>query len=200
MKKILLIMLLSVTIFAKYVVINNPVYTNIYSIDNKIPVIGIVHLTWSIVKLKIKRRNNFHQNKILPKETQATNSNYHKSGYDKGHFSASNADWDNNKSNMSYTFAFTNMTPQYFNTNRRSYVAVENYGRRLTKKYLSVFVINIAVPSNTYIAGHVNVPSVYYKIFMYNNTKECYRIPNDNKLYRLQDMKIGCSKIAIPNL
>jgi len=200
MRKILLILLISTAIFAKYVIINNPVYTNIYSVKNKIPEIGIVHLTWKVVKAKMKRVNKFHQNKIINSSIQATNKDYAHSGFDKGHFSANNADWDNNKSDMFYTFAFTNMTPQYPKTNRQSYRRVETYGRKLTQKYKSVFVINIAVPGTKYMKGHINIPIEYYKIFMYNNIKECYRIPNDNKSYKLKDMKIKCNKINIEGL
>jgi len=183
-----------------YYIINNPVYTNIYSVKNKIPEIGIVHLTWKVVKAKMKRVNKFHQNKILPDALQADNKYYYHSGFDRGHFSANNADWDNNKSDMSYTFAFTNMTPQYRNTNRRSYLRVENYGRYLTYKYKSVFVINIAVPSDKYMKGHIDIPIKYIKIFLFNNTKQCFIIPNDNKVYKLNSMKVDCNKIKIQGL
>lgn len=201
MKKILLLLLLvTTTIFAKYYIISNRVYTNIYSTMNKIPEIGIVHLTWVIVKQKEKRINKYHSNHIINSSYQATNTNYRHSGYDKGHFSASKSDWDNNKTDMVYTFAFTNMTPQYPKTNRISYRRTEVYGQKLTKKYKSVYVINIAVPSDKYIKGHVNIPSVYYKIFMFNNTKECYMIPNNNKIYTLHQMRIPCNKIMITKL
>ncbi len=200
MKKILISALLCTSVFASYIVINNPVYTNIYSVQNKIPEIGIVHLTWKVVKAKMKRVNRFHQNKIVDSNIQATNKDYRHSGFDKGHFSANNADWDNNKSDMRYTFAFTNMTPQHPRTNRVSYKRVEDYGRKMVKKYKSVFVINIAVPSNKYMKGHINIPSMYYKIFMFNNTKQCFKIPNDNKSYKLKDMKIKCNLIKIQGL
>jgi len=188
MKKILLILLLSTLIFANYIVINNPVYTNIYSVKNKIPEIGIVHLTWKVVKAKMKRANKFHQNKVIDSSIQATNKDYN------------NADWDINSTDMAYTFSFTNITPQYKVTNRRSYLRVENYGRYLTYKYKSVFVINIAVPGTKYMKGHIDIPSEYIKIFLFNNIKECYRIPNDNKSYKLKDMKIKCNKIEIKGL
>ena len=200
MKKIIITALLCTSIFASYIVINNPVYTNIYSIKNKIPEIGIVHLTWKVVKAKMKRVNNFHQNKIVDSNIQATNKDYSHSGFDRGHFSANNADWDNNKSDMRYTFVFTNITPQHPRTNRVSYKRVERYGRKLVQKYKSVFVINIAVPSDKYMKGHINIPSMYYKIFMFNNTKQCFKIPNDNKSYKLKDMKIKCNLIKIQGL
>lgn len=200
MKKIILAIIFSTSIFASYIVINNSVYTNIYSVQNKIPEIGIVHLTWKVVKAKMKRVNKFHQNKIIGSSIQATNKDYRHSGFDKGHFSANNADWDNNKSDMIYTFAFTNMTPQYPKTNRVSYRRVETHGRKLTQKYKSVFVINIAVPSNKYMKGHINIPSVYYKIFIFSGGKQCFKIPNDNKSHKLKDMKINCNKIKIQGL
>jgi len=201
MKKILLILLLlSTSIFANYIVINNPVYTNMYSVKNKISEIGIVHLTWKVVKAKMKRANKFHQNKVIDSSIQATNKDYAHSGFDRGHFSANNADWDINSTDMAYTFSFTNITPQYKVTNRRSYLRVENYGRYLTYKYKSVFVINIAVPGTKYMKGHIDIPSEYIKIFLFNNIKECYRIPNDNKSYKLKDMKIKCNKIEIKGL
>ena len=192
--------LLCTSVFASYIVINNPVYTNIYSVQNKIPEIGIVHLTWKVVKAKMKWVNKFHQNKIISSDDQATNKDYRHLGFDRGHFSANNADWDNNKSDIRYTFAFTNITPQHLKTNRVSYKRVERYGRKMVKKYKSVFVINIAVPSNKYMKGHINIPSMYYKIFMFNNTKQCFKIPNDNKSYKLKDMKIKCNLIKIQGL
>jgi len=198
MKFLLLSFIFISVLFAdKYYIINNPVYTNIYSVKNKIPEIGIVHLTWGVVRQKIKRTNYFHTNKLISKKYQASNKNYVHAGLDKGHFSASNADWDNNKTDMYYTFSFTNMTPQYPKTNRVSYRRVEDYGRKITKKYKSVFVINIAIPSNKYLKNKINIPSMYYKIFMYNNKKECYKIPNNNKIYSLNEMKIKCSTIEI---
>jgi len=197
-KKIFLLIFLSSLCFANvYDIISNPVYTNIFSEKNKIPEIGIVHLTWKIVKQHTKRRNNFHTNKIIPLNVQANNKDYKHSGFDKGHFSANNADWDNNRSDMKYTFAFTNMTPQHRNTNRRSYYKVEKYGRLLTKKYKSVFVIDIAVPGNKFMKGNINIPSEYFKIFIFNNEKQCFRIPNDNKIYKLKQMKINCKDIKI---
>ena len=57
-----------------------------------------------------------------------------------------------------------------------------------------------AVPSDKYMKGHINIPSMYYKIFMYNNIKECFKIPNDNKSYKLKDMKIKCNLIKIRGL
>ena len=203
MKKIVLTVLFSFlfssVVFAKYIVINNPVYTNVYSTDKKIPVIGFVHLTWNVVKHKMKRINKFHINKLISKNLQASNKDYRHSGFDKGHFSANNADWDYNKKDMTYTFAFTNMTPQYPKTNRYSYKRVEDYGRKLTQKYKSVFVIDIAVPSNKYMKGHINIPSEFYKIFIFNGKKECFKIPNDNKVYTLKAMQIKCDKILIKN-
>ena len=200
MKKVIFMLTLSTLVFAKYVIINNPVYTNIYSVSNMIPVIGIVHLTQSIVKQRKKRINSFHQNPLIPKSAQASNKDYRNSLFDRGHFSASNADWDDNITNQRYTFSFTNMTPQYKKTNRRSYRRVEWYGRKLTKIYKSVFVLSIAVPSKMMLHSKVNIPSVYYKIFMYNSAKECFRIPNDNKSYSLKDMRISCDTISIPML
>jgi DNA/RNA endonuclease G (NUC1) len=198
MKHIIILLLLSAFLYAgQYYIINNPVYTNIYSADKKIPVIGIVHLTWNIVKEKIKRINKFHDNPIINYNIQAKNSDYYKQGIDKGHFSASNSDWDNNSTDMAYTFAFTNITPQYPKTNRVSYRRVERYGWNLVKKYDSVFVINIAVPSDKYMNNSVNIPSVFYKIFIFKNEKVCYKIPNDNKKYSLKDMHISCSIIGI---
>jgi len=202
MKKLLVLLFLlnSILFSSDYVLVSTPIYTNIYSVTNKIPEIGIVHLKWDIVKQKTKRINNFHQNKLITSNIQATNKDYAHSGFDKGHFSASNADWDNNKSNMAYTFAFTNMTPQYPKTNRVSYRKVEGYGRSLVEKYQDIFVINIAVLGTHYMKGHINIPSEYIKIFIHGNSKECYRIPNDNKVYTLEKMKIDCNSIRINNL
>jgi len=195
MKYFIFLVFLSFSLYADtYYVISNPVYTNIYSVDNKIPDIGIVHLTWDIVKKKMKRTNYFHTNKLIPKTEQASNDIYSHSGMDKGHFSASNADWDNNKSNRYLTFSFTNIVPQYPKTNRYSYKKVENYGRHLTKIYKSVFVVNIAVPSNKKLHG-VTIPSGFIKIFMFKDQKQCFVIPNNDKNYSLDDMKVSCSRI-----
>jgi len=176
-------------------VVNSPVYTNIYSADNKIPEVGVVVLTWKVVKEKSKRRNYFHKNNKLPSNIQASRKDYYKTPFDRGHFSANKADWDNNKSDMYYSFSFTNMTPQYPKTNRRSYRKVENYARKMTKKYNNVVVISIAVPGDKFMKGHINIPKEYYKILTYNNTKECFKIPNDNKSYKLKEMRISCDGI-----
>lgn len=119
-----------------------------------------------------KRTNKFIIDTLILTGT-ATNSDYYKSGYDKGHLApASDMTW--NKQAMYESFYFSNITPQLAEFNRGIWKKLEMQVRNWATKYDSIYICTGPVfisPTQTIGNNKINIPSHFYKtILIYNDT------------------------------
>ena len=107
------------------------------------------------------RTNDFHPDTRLPQANQATNADYAKSGYDKGHLTP--ADDADDAEQEHDTFLLSNMTPQLATVNRLSWKELEMQVRKTPPDY--VLTGALYHESNKTIGKHkVPVPYGYYKV------------------------------------
>lgn len=121
---------------------------------------------------KYKRTNRFIVDTLIHSGT-ATNSDYAKSGYDRGHLApAADMTWD--KQAMYESFYYSNITPQLPQFNRGIWKKLESKVRHWATQYDSIYVCTGPVFTNTtkHIGvNYVTIPSHFYKsIVIYNDT------------------------------
>jgi len=131
----------------------------------------------------IKKRPSFYTDNRIPKGFESTTRDYTNSGYDRGHFGASDASFDWNENALNSTYKMSNIVPQTPKTNRYKYISLEKYEREMAEKYGSLETISLAFWDNDpEIIGtnKIHVPSSFAKIFVSNTGyKECFFIWND---------------------
>lgn len=119
-----------------------------------------------------KRTNKFIVDKLVPLGT-ATNADYYKSGYDKGHLAPA-ADMTWNKQAMKESFYLSNISPQLPDFNRGIWKKLEKHVREWAKIYDSIYVCTGPIFINTIKsigANKVKVPTYFYKtVLIYNDT------------------------------
>ena len=89
----------------------------------------------------VKREGStFFEDKSMHEFFRATNDDYKKSGYDRGHLAAA-ANHRYSQSAMDQTFVLTNIAPQVGKGfNRDAWNTLEKFVRHLTKTYINVYV------------------------------------------------------------
>lgn len=147
----------------------------------------------------IKERPRFYDDQNIPKRYRSTYSDYTHTGLDRGHIQ-SDASWDFSKRSQLSTYAMSNILPQFPNTNRKSYLAVEKYERLVAQKIDYVNSLTIVFhDENPGKIGRNNiaVPIGFGKIFWNREQgfERCFYIPNDDKIYKLKEMEVGCDKL-----
>lgn len=182
-------------------ILNNDGYF-ITCYDNKLksPIYGYAKIDGSLVNKKnIKKRPRFYEDLHIPKKYRTRYSDYTRSGFDRSHqFSDASFDWS--KRSQLATYTMSNVLPHYPNTNRKSILAVEKYERYIASKLGTVEVLVIHnFPKHPKRIGRsrLAVPESMDKVF-FNKSKgfqKCFRIPNDNVIYTLKDMKISCKEV-----
>lgn len=133
----------------------------------------------------IKKRPSFYTDKRIPKGFESTTKDYTNSGYDRGHFGASDASFDWDKNALNSTYKMSNIVPQTPKTNRYKYISLEKYEREMAEKYGSLETISLAFWDNDpeiIGANQIHVPSSFAKIFVTNTGyRECFFIWNDDE-------------------
>lgn len=130
------------------------------------------------------RKGTFKQHPNIAPELQATNEDYYKSGYDKGHMAPA-GDMRKDSVAMAQSFYLTNMVPQLPILNRRFWKSLETTVRNKVKPDRPLYVITGPIYSHPTILGKgVWVPSHTYKIIYDKraNTVASYILPNDKTL------------------
>ena len=119
-----------------------------------------------------KRTNKFIVDTLIPSGT-ATNSDYAKSGYDRGHLApAGDMTW--NKQAMYESFYYSNITPQLPQFNRGIWKKLESRVRSWATQYDSIYICTgpIFMNETKHIGtNYVTIPTHFYKsILVYNDT------------------------------
>lgn len=114
-----------------------------------------------------KRTDRFKQDKLVASKT-ATNSDYRKSGYDRGHLApAADMVWDDTA--MDESFFFSNISPQLPAFNRGIWKRLEEDVRKWAVKYDSIYVVTGPVFKGvieTIGENHVSIPSHFFKALL----------------------------------
>jgi endonuclease G len=176
-------------------VIDNGYFKLCYSYKEKSTIKSLTTLYGDKVDtLNIKERYNFYSESSIPKEYRTYTENYINTGFDRGHINA-DANFDYSTESLKSTYSMSNITAQYPNTNRFSYLEVEKYIRdKAQEQKIITEYIEISYTDKT-INNDIFIPSSFY-IEIYNeNTKfkECFKVPNDNIKYFLNEMRINCN-------
>jgi len=123
---------------------------------------------------KEKRTNKFYLDPLLSNH-QASNNDYKKSGYDKGHLAPA-ADMSRSIEVMKESFYFSNISPQNPQFNRGVWKKLEEMVRVWAKKYKSIYIVTgpILDTFENYIGkSKIAVPKYFYKtVLFYNNESD----------------------------
>jgi len=140
---------------------------------------------------------DFSEDSSVPAIFRATNKDYYKSGFDRGHLAAaanhrSHSEW------MEETFLLTNISPQKPKLNQITWNNLEKYTRSLCHHYEDVFVCSgpLFLPQRSCSDGklyvtyqvlepnHVAVPTHFFKVIVCqkkgNFDLQCYVMPNED--------------------
>jgi endonuclease G len=157
----LLLLLLTLTSFSQKIdkIIDKEIYTSYYSNSLKVPLYVVYYLSngggnYSRAKLRFIQEKN-----------TAKNSDYSKSGYDRGHLvSAEDFAYDHRK--QSLTFSYYNCFPQTQSLNRGSWKVWETTIRIESKRWpLKIFTGGIYGQKK--IRGRIGIPDYCWKV-VYN--------------------------------
>ena len=124
-------------------------------------------LTKNNLLKNVKRTNKFKVD-LLVKTESANSKDYKKSGYDRGHLLPA-ADMTFDKTAMTETFYYSNISPQKPGFNRGIWKRLESYVRNLTYKYDTVWVVTGPIFNNSMAfigKNEVAVPNKYYKVLL----------------------------------
>ncbi|MFM7106495.1 MAG: DNA/RNA non-specific endonuclease [Flavobacteriales bacterium] len=117
----------------------------------------------------VERSNHFIEDPQISTRS-ATNADYAKSGYDRGHLApASDMGWST--TSMEESFYFSNMSPQNPSFNRGIWKKLETQVRNWANEHERVYVVTGPILSEglpTIGQNEVSVPKYYYKVILDN--------------------------------
>ncbi|MEX2484087.1 MAG: DNA/RNA non-specific endonuclease [Brumimicrobium sp.] len=124
---------------------------------------------------KSQRKNNFKEDPKLNTEFSATDDDYYKSGYDRGHLAPA-ADMVSSQNCMNQSFYYSNISPQEPSCNRGVWKRLESEVRKWAIQYDSILVVTGAVlesDKNKRLGqSDICVPDAFYKaLLVYHNDK-----------------------------
>jgi len=168
--------------------IDYTLYSICYSYENKIPQYTEYSVTREIIEADIlKKRPGFHQEKQVPKAYRASNKDYSKSGWDKGHL-APNSALNTNKVTQKELFTLANIAPQHKKLNRNLWSKLEKYVRyEALKQDLHVITALCYTVSDDYIGNNVRIPYAFIKVINFKDKTEIYFMKNE--MYTTNDIK-----------
>lgn len=161
----------------------------------------IYKLTQAEVQAQVaKRTNRFREDPEIPTGS-ATNADYRKSGYDRGHLAPA-ADMAFSVQTMADSFFFSNMSPQVPAFNRGIWKRLEEQVRKFALQEGEIMVVTGPVlpkeKSITIGNNKVTVPDRYYKV-VYDLTPPQkmigFIIPNGGSTRPLQDFAVTVDAI-----
>jgi len=160
-------------------------FTICYDHDRKSPTAVYVEVTGETVEKDIDKRPPFFTDKRVKKEFRTTSKDYTNTGYDRGHFGASDASHDWDKKHQKATYSMANIVPQTPFANRYKFIALEKHEREMAVKYGRLENLTIAYWNNRPKKigdSQLHVPSGFAKLFTDGkNYKECFFVWNNDK-------------------
>ena len=160
-------------------------FTICYDYDRKSPTAVYVEVTGESVEKDIDKRPPFFTDKRVKKEFRTTSKDYTNTGYDRGHFGASDASHDWDKKHQKATYSMANIVPQTPFANRYKFIALEKHEREMAVKYGRLENLTIAYWNNRPKKigdSQLHVPSAFAKLFTDGkNYKECFFVWNNDE-------------------
>ena len=165
----------SITDYKKLFKIDMYLNKKIFKVGYSFKVKNPFYVWYKLSKNKLNKKGisirlSFNEDYSIPSEYRSKNSDYYKSGYDKGHM-ASDASFDYDINTLSKTYLLSNVVPQKPNFNRKGWLKAERYSRIVTKKLKYLYVFNIILYGDNYIGNKVYVPTTIYKILINKKNK-----------------------------
>ena len=165
-------------------------FTICYDHDRKSPTAVYVEVTGETVEQDIDKRPPFFTDKRVKKEFRTTSKDYTKTGYDRGHFGASDASHDWDLKHQKATYSMANIVPQTPFANRYKFIALEKHEREMAVKYGRLENLTIAFWNNRpkkIGKSELHVPSAFAKLYTDGKGyKECFFVWN-NDIYSKAD-------------
>ncbi len=163
------------------ITIKHKYYTTTFSKSKHIPIVVKYWVTRAMLSCqsRFKRTNRFKPDPLLPDYT-TLDKDYRKSGYDRGHNMAA-PDRGCDSIGMVESFYYSNICPQTPSLNRGRWKSLEQYVRKLVRRYDSVLVWCGAVAISGIKIGQASVPDYCWKIIYIKRTgvAEAYSFKND---------------------
>ena len=160
-------------------------FTICYDHDRKSPTAVYVEVTGETVEKDIDKRPPFFTDKRVKKEFRTTSKDYTNTGYDRGHFGASDASHDWDKKHQKATYSMANIVPQTPFANRYKFIALEKHEREMAVKYGRLENLTIAYWNNRPKKigdSQLHVPSAFAKLYTDGkNYKECFFVWNNDE-------------------
>lgn len=151
--------------------IQHEAYTVSYNSEWLLPNWVAYELTAQEVEGEFPRADHFYPDPMVVGK-QADNSDYRKSGYDRGHMAPA-ADMKWSETAMRESFYFTNICPQLHNLNAGVWQDFEDRGRKWANQYGSVYIVCGPVVNKKTLGtigeNQVVVPDGFYKVFLIKN-------------------------------
>lgn len=157
-------------------------YYTAWNPATKNPAYSAEYLLEENVSGKEPRRGEFKPHPNTPAEKQASNADYAKSGFDRGHLAAA-ANMRKDSAMMMQSFYLTNMVPQYPELNRQLWAWLEKAVREKVTPERPLYVVTGPLyqinPPQT-IGSGIWVPSHTFKVIydLRSNTVASYVMPN----------------------
>jgi endonuclease G len=166
------------------VTIHHKYYSTTFSKSRRFPVVVKYWLTKEMLDCakRFKRQKRFRPDPQLPQYTNL-DKDYKHSGYDRGHqMDAYDCGCDSTA--MAESFYYSNVTPQLPSLNRGIWKKLEEYTRKLAKKYDSILVWCGSVTFEDRYIGRIAVPDYCWKIIYFKelDKTEAYSFLNDDSL------------------
>jgi len=159
-------------------------FTICYDHERKSPTAVYVEVTGETVVKDIHKRPPFFTDKRVKKEFRTTSKDYTNSGYDRGHFGASDASHDWDKKHQKATYSMANIVPQTPFANRYKFIALEKHEREMAVKYGRLENLTLAYWNNRpkkIGESELHVPSGFAKLYTDGKGyKECFFVWNND--------------------
>ena len=159
-------------------------FTICYDHERKSPTAVYVEVTGETVEQDIDKRPPFFTDKRVEKEFRTTSKDYTKTGYDRGHFGASDASHDWDLKHQKATYSMANIVPQTPFANRYKFIALEKHEREMAVKYGRLENLTIAFWNNRpkkIGKSQLHVPSAFAKLYTDGKGyKECFMVWNND--------------------
>ncbi|XP_014241368.1 nuclease C1-like [Cimex lectularius] len=163
----------------------------VYDTRNRIPFLTFEHLTKDNIKRVgevTRQRSEFTEDSEIHEYFRSKNSDYFKSGYDRGHLAAA-GNHMKSQTHCNQTFTLSNIAPQVgVGFNRNSWNRLEKYTRHLARKYPNVYVctgplfIEKRVDGKKYVKyevigeSNVAVPTHFFKVILVEKDDGTYSL------------------------
>lgn len=184
-------------------IIHHFAYTLSYSEPNEQASWVAYLLTREHVSNKIAKRTNRFIPDPMVSTGSATNADYAKSCYDRGHLApAGDMSWS--AITMAESFYYSNMSPQVPAFNRGIWKKLEEKVRDWAIEYDSLYIVTGGVLTNdlpTIGIDKVSVPNSYYKVILKYSKGDVkgigFLMPNERSHQTLQDFVVPIDSIEV---